>query len=36
MSKIRRERDFLLDIEDAIRRILEYTAGMTWLEHVTA
>jgi len=30
MSRDRRERDFLLDIEDAIKRILEYTAGMNW------
>jgi len=28
MSKIRPNRDFLLDIEDAIGRILDYTAGM--------
>lgn len=28
MSKDRRELDFVLDIEDAIQRILEYTAGM--------
>jgi uncharacterized protein with HEPN domain len=32
MSKNRRERDFLLDIEDAVSRILEYTAGMNWDE----
>ena len=30
MSKIRRDHDFLLDIEDAIGRILEYTTGMNW------
>lgn len=30
MSKIRRDRDFLLDIEDAIGRILKYTFGITW------
>jgi uncharacterized protein with HEPN domain len=34
MLKNRRERDFLLDIEDAIRRILEYTAGMNWDEYL--
>ena len=34
MSKNRRERDFLLDIEDAINRILEYTAGMNWDEYL--
>ena len=34
MSKNRRERDFLLDIEEAIRRILEYTAGMNWDEYL--
>ena len=35
MSKNRRERDFLLDIEDAINRILEYTAGMIWDEFLS-
>jgi uncharacterized protein with HEPN domain len=30
MSDVRRDRDYLLDIEDAIGRILEYTVGMTW------
>lgn len=30
MSKIRRDHDFLEDIEDAIGRILEYTRGMNW------
>ncbi len=30
MSKIRRDRDYLLDIKDAIERILEYTAGVDW------
>ena len=30
MSKARRDRDFLLDIEDAIGRIINYTAGMNW------
>jgi len=30
MSKGRREQDYLLDIGDAIKRILEYTAGMDW------
>jgi uncharacterized protein with HEPN domain len=34
MSSYRRERDFLLDIEDAISRILEYTAGMNWDEYL--
>ena len=30
MSKIRRDKDFLLDIQDAIDRILKYTNGMLW------
>jgi uncharacterized protein with HEPN domain len=30
MSKIRRNYEFLQDIEDAIERILEYTNGMNW------
>jgi uncharacterized protein with HEPN domain len=34
MSKNRRDRDFLLDIEDAISRILEYTAGINWDEYL--
>ncbi len=34
MSKIRRDGDYLLDIEDAIKRILEYTAGMNWDEYL--
>ena len=34
MSKNRRDRDFLLDIEDAINRILEYTSGMNWNEYL--
>ena len=34
MPKNRREQDFLLDIEDAIRRILEYTASSTWDEYL--
>ena len=34
MSKTRRERDFLLDIEESINRILEYTAGMNWDEYL--
>jgi len=34
MSEHRRERDFLLDIEEAVRRILEYTAGMSWDEYL--
>lgn len=33
MSKNRRERDFLLDIEDAIHRIAQYTASMSWDEY---
>lgn len=35
MFKNRRERDFLIDIEDAISRILEYTAGMNWDEYLS-
>jgi uncharacterized protein with HEPN domain len=35
MSKSRREQDFLQDIEDAIRRILEYTADMDWDQYLT-
>jgi len=35
MFKNRRERDFLLDIEDAISRILKYTAGMNWDEYLS-
>lgn len=34
MSKSRRNRDFLLDIQDAIEHILEYTTGMDWDEFV--
>jgi uncharacterized protein with HEPN domain len=34
LSRSRRERDYLLDIEDAIKRILEYTAGMTWDDYL--
>jgi uncharacterized protein with HEPN domain len=30
MSKFRRDYDFLLDIQDALQRILEYTTGMNW------
>ena len=30
MSKSRRDQDFVLDIQEAIQRILEYTAGMDW------
>ncbi|MBN2148388.1 MAG: DUF86 domain-containing protein [Anaerolineales bacterium] len=30
MSKFRTDNDFLLDIQDALQRILEYTAGMNW------
>ena len=30
MSNPRRELDFLRDIEEAIERILEYTASLTW------
>ncbi len=34
MSKIRRDQDFLLDIGDAIGRILQYTFSMTWDEYL--
>ena len=34
MPKNRREQDSLRDIEDAIRRILEYTEGMNWDEYL--
>lgn len=30
MSDFRRDIDFLNDIEDAIRHVLEYIGGMTW------
>jgi uncharacterized protein with HEPN domain len=30
MSDARRDFDYLLDIEDAIRRIIAYSAGMDW------
>jgi uncharacterized protein with HEPN domain len=34
MSKTRRDLDYLRDIEDAIGRILDYTAGLTWVEYL--
>ncbi len=34
MSKIRRDLDYLRDIDEAIGRILEYTAGFTWVEYL--
>ena len=34
MSSSRRELDFLRDIEDAIERILDYMAGLTWDEYL--
>jgi uncharacterized protein with HEPN domain len=34
MSEIRRDRDYLLDIEQAIERILSYTAGLTWEKYL--
>lgn len=34
MSKFRRDNDFLLDIQDAIRRIFKYTVDMTWNEYL--
>lgn len=34
MSNLRRDRDYLMDIQDAISRILEYTAGMNWYEYL--
>ena len=34
MSRIRRDIDFLLDIQDAVGRALEYTHGMTWEEYL--
>ena len=30
MSDERRDKDFLLDIQEAVQRILDYTAGMSW------
>ena len=34
MSKSRRDLDFLLDIQDALDRALEYTEGLTWVEYL--
>jgi uncharacterized protein with HEPN domain len=34
MSKSRRNLDYLLDIQDAIERALEYTNGLTWDEYL--
>ncbi len=34
VTKFRRDNDFLMDIQDAIRRILEYTVDMTWNEYL--
>lgn len=34
MSRLRRELDYLLDIEEALGRILTYTAGMKWEEYL--
>lgn len=34
MSKNRRDTDYLHDIEEAIQRILDYTAGLTWQEFI--
>jgi uncharacterized protein with HEPN domain len=34
MSKSRRNLDYLLDIQDAIERALEYTNGLTWEEYL--
>lgn len=34
MSNLRRDGDFLSDIQDAIQRILEYTANMKWDEYL--
>jgi uncharacterized protein with HEPN domain len=34
MSRLRRELDYLYDIEDAIDRALEYTRGMSWEEYL--
>lgn len=30
MSKFRKDNDYILDIQNALKRILEYTAGMKW------
>jgi uncharacterized protein with HEPN domain len=34
MSKTRRDIEYLRDIEEAIGRALEYTAGLTWEEYL--
>ncbi len=35
MSKIRRDLDYLRDIDEAIGRILEYTSGLTWVKYLS-
>jgi uncharacterized protein with HEPN domain len=34
MSRSRRNLDYLIDIQDAIDRSLEYTSGLTWEEYL--
>jgi uncharacterized protein with HEPN domain len=34
MSRSRRDLDYLIDIQDAIDRAIEYTSGLTWEEYL--
>ncbi len=34
MSKSRRDHDYLLDIADAIERIIDYTSGLPWEKYL--
>jgi len=34
MSDARRDKDFILDIQEAVHRILDYTVGMDWEAYI--
>ena len=34
MSEARRDTDFILDTQEAVQRILDYTAGMNWKAYI--